>query len=116
MEPYPILLGGEKKETQEIIQVRFPYTGELYCTVCQATNNDLKTAVTRAVAGFGKTKHLSTHARAEILSNLADEIHRRAAELVDVMIMEGGKTRKFATTEVARAEVTVRTSAEEVKR
>jgi acyl-CoA reductase-like NAD-dependent aldehyde dehydrogenase len=30
--------------------------------------------------------------------------------------MEGGKTRKFATTEVARAGVTVRTSAEEAKR
>ncbi|MDD4138462.1 MAG: aldehyde dehydrogenase family protein, partial [Methanoregula sp.] len=116
MEPYPILLGGEKKQTQETIQVRFPFNGELYCQVSQATGNDLKAAVTCAVAGFGKTKRLSTHARAEILWNLADEIHRRSAELIDVMIMEGGKTRKFATTEVARAGVTVRTSAEEAKR
>ncbi|MCK9632745.1 MAG: aldehyde dehydrogenase family protein [Methanoregula sp.] len=116
MEPYPILLGGEKKKTQETISVRFPYTGELYCQVCQATNNDLKAAVTSAVAGFEKTKKLPAHARAEILENLADEIHRRSAELVDVMIMEGGKTRKFATAEVARAGITVRTSAEEAKR
>ena len=116
MEPYPILLGGEKKQTMEHIQVRFPYTGELYAQVCQASGNDLKAAVTSAVAGFGKTKRLPTHVRAEILHNLADEIHRRSPELIDVMIMEGGKTRKFATTEVARAEVTVRTSAEETKR
>ena len=116
MEPYPILLGGKKKMTSETIQVRFPYTGELYCTVCQATPNDLKAAVTCAVAGFEKTKKLPTHARAEILMNLADEIHNRSAELIDVMIMEGGKTRKFATAEVARAEVTVRTSGEETKR
>lgn len=116
MEPYPILLGGEKKTTSETIQVRFPYTGELYCTVCQATPGDLKAAVTCAVAGFGKTKRLPTHARVEILANLADEIHRRSPELIDVMIMEGGKTKKFATAEVARAEVTVRTSAEETKR
>lgn len=116
MEPYPILLGGEKKQTMEHIQVRFPYTGELYAQVCQASGNDLKAAVTSAVAGFGKTKRLPTHVRAEILHNLADEIHRRFPELIDVMIMEGGKTRKFATTEVARAEVTVRTSAEETKR
>ncbi|MDD1690945.1 MAG: aldehyde dehydrogenase family protein [Methanoregula sp.] len=116
MEPYPILLGGEMKQTRETIQVRFPYTGELYCQVCQATNNDLKAAVTSAVAGFEKTKKLPAHARAEILENLADEIHRRSAELVDVMIMEGGKTRKFATAEVARAGITVRTSAEEAKR
>jgi len=116
MEPYPILLGGEKKQTPEHIQVRFPYTGELYAQVCQASGNDLKAAVTNAVAGFGKTKRLPTHTRAEILQNLADEIHRRSPELIDVMIMEGGKTRKFATTEVARAEVTVRSSAEETKR
>jgi acyl-CoA reductase-like NAD-dependent aldehyde dehydrogenase len=115
-ETYPILLGGKKKQTNESIQVRFPYTGELYCTVSQATNNDLKAAVTSAVAGFEKTRVLPCHARAEILHNLADEIHRRAEELIDVMIMEGGKTRKFATTEVARAEITVRTSAEEAKR
>ncbi len=116
METYPILLGGKKKQTAEIIRVRFPYTGELYAQVCQAGNNDLKLAVTSAVAGFEKTKKLSSHARAEILGNLADGIHRRSAELIDVMIMEGGKTRKFATTEVARAEATVRTSAEEAKR
>jgi len=116
MESYPILLGGEKKQTAETIQVRFPYTGERYCQVCQAGTSDLKAAVTSAVAGFGKTKRLSSHARAEILCNLADEIHRRSADFIDVMIMEGGKTRKFATTEVARAEVTVRTSAEEAKR
>ena len=115
-ETYPFLLGGEKKETKETIPVRFPYTGELYCTVSQATNNDLKAAVTKAVSGFEKTRRLPSHARAGILENLADTIHRRAAELIDVMVMEGGKTRKFATTEVARAEVTVRTSAEEAKR
>ncbi|AGB01467.1 aldehyde dehydrogenase family protein [Methanoregula formicica] len=115
-ETYPLLLGGEKKKTKETIPVRFPYTGELYCTVSQATNNDLKAAVTKAVSGFEKTRRLPSHARAGILENLADTIHRRAAELIDVMVMEGGKTRKFATTEVARAEVTVRTSAEEAKR
>jgi len=116
MDTYPILLGGEKKTTTETIPVRFPYTGELYCTVCQATSNDLKAAVTCAVAGFEKTKRLPAHARAEILHNLADGIHRRSAELIDVLIMEGGKTRKFATSEVARAETTVRTSAEEAVR
>ena len=116
MEPYPILLGGEKKQTAESIQVLFPYTGELYCEVCQAGAGDLKAAVTSAAAGFEQTKRLPAHARAEILCNLADEIHRRSAELIDVMVMEGGKTRKFASGEVARAEVTVRTSAEETKR
>lgn len=116
MEPYPILLGGQKKTTAEISHVLFPYTGELYADVCQASTNDLKAAVTAACRGFEQTKQLSSHERAEILFRLADEIDTRAAELAEIMVMEGGKTRKFATSEVSRAALTVRISAEETKR
>ena len=116
METYPIILGGVKKQTEEIVSVRFPYTGEVYAQVCQAGTSDLKAVVTEAVKGFEITKKLSSGARARILTKLADEIHRRADELAEVMVMEGGKTRKFAVSEVARAEVTVRTSSEESKR
>jgi len=116
MEPYPILLGGEKKLTGEIAHVQFPYTGELYADVCQASANDLKTAVTAACAGFAKTRALSSFERSRILFRLADEIGRRSDDLAEVLVMEGGKTRKFAISEVARAETTVRTAAEEAKR
>jgi len=103
MKPYPILVGGSWKETPEIAKVRFPYTGDVYAEVCQAGNTELKEAVDAACRGFLLTKRLSSHARSSILGRLADEIHTRAAELVDVMVMEGGKTKKFATAEVARA-------------
>ncbi|MDO9324304.1 MAG: aldehyde dehydrogenase family protein [Methanoregula sp.] len=116
METYPLILGGVKKQTEEIVSVRFPFTGEVYAQVCQASPLDLKAAVTEAVKGFETTKKISSGARARILSRLADEIHGRADELAEVLVMEGGKTRKFAVNEVARAEVTVRTSAEEAKR
>jgi acyl-CoA reductase-like NAD-dependent aldehyde dehydrogenase len=116
MEPYPILLGGVKKQTGEIAPVRFPYTGEVYAQVCQASANDLKAAVTAACTGFGKTRVQSSHERAQILFRLAEEIHRRSEELAEVLVMEGGKTRKFATSEVSRAETTVRTAGEEAKR
>jgi acyl-CoA reductase-like NAD-dependent aldehyde dehydrogenase len=116
METYPIILGGKKKETAEIADVRFPYTGEIYARVCQASQADLNEAVTAAVKGFEKTRLLSSGRRFGILSRLADEIHDRSDELVDVLVMEGGKTKKFATTEVSRAVVTVLTSAEEAKR
>ena len=116
MEPYPILLGVVKKQTGEIAPVRFPYTGEVYAQVCQASTNDLKAAVTVACAGFEKTRVLSSYERSRILFRLADEIHRRSAELAEVLVMEGGKTRKFAASEVSRAEATVWISAEEAKR
>ena len=35
---------------------------------------------------------------------------------IEIMVMEGGKTRKFASAEVSRAELTVRISAVEAKR
>jgi len=116
MDAYPIIVGGVKKQTDEIANVCFPYTGELYAKVCQASQSDLNEAVAAAVRGFEKTRALSSGARSRILTCLADEIHRRSDELVDVMVMEGGKTKKFATNEVSRAELTVRTSAEEAKR
>ena len=116
VETYPLLIGGVKTPTKEILKVRFPYTGEVCAEVCQAGNAELKSAVTAACRGFEKTRALSSHARAQILFRIADEIHRRADELADVLVMEGGKTRKFAASEVARAEMTVRLSAEEVKR
>jgi len=116
MEPYPIILGGVKKQTGEIVNVRFPYNGEVYAKVCQASPNDLKEAVAAAVRGFAQIRRLSSGSRSLILSRLATEIHARSDELVDVMVMEGGKTRKFAVNEVTRAEATVRTASEEAKR
>jgi acyl-CoA reductase-like NAD-dependent aldehyde dehydrogenase len=116
MDPYPILLGGVKKQTGETAPVRFPYTGEIYAQVCQASANDLKAAVTSACTGFEKTRALSSHERSQILFRLADEIQKRQEELIEILVMEGGKTRKFATTEAARAVITVRTAAEEAKR
>jgi len=116
MDAYPIILGGVKKQTDEIVNVRFPYTGEIYAKVCQASLSDLKQAVSAAVRGFEKTRTLSSGVRSHILIRLANEIHQRSDDLADVMVMEGGKTKKFATNEVSRAEITVRTSAEEAKR
>lgn len=115
-QPYPIIVGGKKRETQEIARIRFPYTGEPCANVCLAGNLEIRDAVTSACRGFEQTRILPAHARSRILDNLACRIHARAEELADVLVMEGGKTRKFAQTEVARAEVTVRTAAEEAKR
>ena len=116
MKPYPILVGGVARETEEVAEVRFPYTGEVYACVCQAGETELEESVAAASRGFLQTRRLPSHARSRILENLAVEIHARAGELTDVLVMEGGKTRKFAANEVARAETTVRTAAEEAKR
>ena len=116
METYPVIIGGKTRETEETSDVRFPYTGEVYARVCHARASDLEDAMTSAVAGFEQMRRLSSYERSKILDRLADEIKRRADELVNAMVMEGGKTKKFAMAEVARAEMTVRISAEEARR
>jgi len=116
MDTYPVLIGGKTRETDEIADVRFPFTGEVYARVCQARASDLEDALAAAVTGFEMMRRLSSSERSKILDRLAGEIHRRADDLVHAMVMEGGKTKKFATAEVARAEMTVRTSAEEARR
>lgn len=116
METYPLIIGGERIETSETITVRFPYTGEVYAQVCSAGAGELDRAVAAACRGFDATRRLSSGKRAAILFRLADLIRDRSTELAEVLVMEGGKTRKFAAAEVARAELTVRTTAEEAKR
>jgi acyl-CoA reductase-like NAD-dependent aldehyde dehydrogenase len=116
METYPVLIGGKTRETEEIADVRFPYTGEVYARVCQAGASDIEDALAAAVIGFESMRRLSSSERSDILDRLAAGIRRRADDLVNAMVMEGGKTKKFATAEVARAEMTVRTSAEEARR
>ena len=116
METYPVLIGGKTRETGETTDVRFPYTGEVYARVYLAGASDLEDAIAASVTGFEQMRKLSSSERFKILDRLAGEIRRRADELVHAMVMEGGKTKKFATAEVARAETTVRTAAEESRR
>jgi acyl-CoA reductase-like NAD-dependent aldehyde dehydrogenase len=116
METFPVIIGGKKRETEETADVRFPYTGEVYARVHQAGVNDIEDAIAAAVTGFETMKRLASSERSKILDRLADEIRHRSDELVQTMVMEGGKTKKFATAEVARAEMTVRISSEEARR
>ena len=51
VETYPLLIGGVKTPTKEILKVRFPYTGEVYAEVCQAGNAELKSGSYCSVRG-----------------------------------------------------------------
>jgi acyl-CoA reductase-like NAD-dependent aldehyde dehydrogenase len=113
---YQFLIGGGWRESGELADVRFPYTGEVVARVHLAGEKDLNDAAEAAVRAFRITRKLPVHARSRMLLRLADGIRARADELADVLVIEAGKTRKFAAAEVARAEETVRISAEEAKR
>ncbi len=115
-DPKPFLIGGEWRTSERVLDVRFPYNGEMAGRVCQAQDRDLEDAVVAAEKGFEITRKLPSHARSKILYNLLDQMEKRTGELIQAMVMEGGKTFNVAAGETARAKETVRVAAEEAKR
>lgn len=110
------LVGGQWRTCAEVAEVRFPYNDEWVAEVCQASDGDLEDAILAAQHGFEATRKLPSHVRSKILLALLAQMERRSDELIETLILEGGKTRSVAAAEVARAKETVRISAEEAKR
>ncbi|MCD4685225.1 MAG: aldehyde dehydrogenase family protein [Anaerolineae bacterium] len=115
-DPRPNLVGGEWRTSDKIIDVRFPYNNEVVGQICQASEQDMEDAIAAAVRGFEITRKLPSHARSTILYNLLDQMEQRTDELIEALVIEGGKTRNVAAGETGRAKETVRVAAEEAKR
>lgn len=114
--PQKFLVGGEWRTSDEVLDVKFPYTGEVTDQVYMAQESDLEDAMAAAVRGFEVTRKLPSHKRSEILENLGRLMRERFDDLVNSMIMEGGKNYKTAFGEATRALQTIKVSAEEARR
>lgn len=110
------LIGGDWRRSNEILDVRFPYTGETVDRVCLAGSEDIEDALHSAESGFSLTRRLPAHCLSEILYALADLIRERSGELIGTIALEAGKTRLLAENEVLRARETIQVSAEEARR
>ena len=116
MEPGKILIGGEWRETASVADVRFPYNQEVIAQVYQAGDAEIEEALAAAVRGFEITRRLPAHERSNILYRLLDQMQARQEELINALVLEGGKTQNVARGEAERACETVRVAAEEAKR
>lgn len=110
------LIGGEWRGSADVMEVRFPYDGSLVDAVSMASAQDMQDAMDAAIAGYALTRALPSHKRSEILENMARLLRQRFDEVVDAMIMEGGKNRQTAIGETARALETLKVSGEEARR
>jgi len=113
---YGCIIGGEERFSGDILTVRFPYTGEPFARVHQATERDLEDAVAVSAGGFSRTRSLSSAERYRILATLSRMVLDESERLAETLVMEGGKTLSFARAEVRRAAETLRVSAEEALR
>lgn len=113
---YRYLINGQWRRSQTVDPVIFPYSGETVAEVYQTPINELDEAIGVAARGFQLTRKLPTHKRYDILMNFARIMQERADSLIDAMVLEGGKPKKVARGEHARAIQTITAAAEEAKR
>ena len=114
--PKKNLIGGEWRGSDDVMEVRFPYDGSLVDAVSMASAADMDDAMAAAAKGFEVTRKLPSHKRSQILQNMVRLLRERFDEVVDAMIMEGGKNRKTAVGETSRALETLKVSSEEARR
>jgi acyl-CoA reductase-like NAD-dependent aldehyde dehydrogenase len=114
--PEKILVGGEWRETNDVLKVHFPYDNALVGEVYMASQQDMEDAIVRAQKGFEISRKLPSYKRAEIIETLVQLMQKHFEEFVALMVLEGGKNRKTAVAEMSRALQTMKVSAEEAKR
>ncbi len=110
------LIGGEWRGSGDVLEVRFPYDDSVVDAVSMASAQDMQDAMAAAAAGFEETRALPSYRRSEILEKFRQLLRERFDEVVEAMILEGGKNRKTAVGETARALETLKVSAEEARR
>jgi len=114
--PDKIVVGGEWRETDHVLDVTLPYDSTVVGSVYLASQQDMDAAVTAAQVGFNQTRQLLTHERTRIFEKLHDLMYVHFDEFIQLMILEGGKTRRVAVGEMTRALQTIKISAEEARR
>ncbi len=95
-------INGEAREGKDSTEITNPYDGSSVATVSVAGRKQ----ITEAIRGCGKAfltlKHMSRFERASILEHMVDGLQDATAEMVDALIMEGGKPKMFAEQEFER--------------
>jgi len=98
------------------LEVTSPFDGRLVGVVSIAGRRHIREAIAGSRKAFQALKSMSRFQRSELLSKVADLLHDSRSELVDGMILEGGKPRMFAEQEFKRTLSTFNWAAEEAKR
>ena len=93
-------IAGEKVFTERVIEVRYPYTGEVIATVPKASIEDVRRAF--RLARQYKAK-LTRHERYKILMRAGEIIASRKNEMARLITLESGLCIKDTMYEVGRA-------------
>ncbi|HWT17774.1 MAG TPA: phosphonoacetaldehyde dehydrogenase [Variovorax sp.] len=93
-------IAGERVQRERVIEVTYPFTGEVIATVPKATLDDVRQAYATARAYKSK---LTRYERYKILMRAGEIIASRLDEISRVITLESGLSRKDSLYEVGRA-------------
>ena len=96
----PMRIAGAKVDADDVIEVRYPYTGEVIGTVPAGQAHHARDALEAAAAYKSK---LTRYERQQILFKTADLLVARRDELSDLLTLELGISKKDSLYEVGRA-------------
>jgi len=113
---FKFLVDGQWKTSNELVEIRSPYSGEVVGITYQATPDDVETAIQAASRAFEQTRQLPTYRRAEILEKIVHAINPHQEEMARLIAQEAGKPIQTARGEVSRAILTFTDALEESKR
>src|SRR5260370_1421907 len=99
---YGYFLNGNWHTNGREVVVTSPYDRSIVAVVCEATADDVETAIQSAVEAFAITRKMTSHQRASILRKIAVGIRARYEEFARTICQEAGKPIKVARIEVDR--------------
>jgi acyl-CoA reductase-like NAD-dependent aldehyde dehydrogenase len=115
-EPRPFLVHARWKQGSRTAPVVNPFNGQVIAEVAQAAESDVEEAIASTCQAAAEMGRLASHARYDILQQIAALIYRRREQFASTITAEAGKPIADAKREVSRAIQTFTIAAEEAKR
>jgi acyl-CoA reductase-like NAD-dependent aldehyde dehydrogenase len=109
-------LNGDWPTHGREVVITSPFDHSIVAVVCEATSDDVETAIQSAVEAFAVTRKMTSYQRATILRKTAEGIRHRREEFARTICHEAGKPIKVARLEVDRGIYTFEVAAEEASR
>ena len=116
MNPKLLLIGGHWRATDNVKELRAPYSGETLASVSYASRTDVEEAIAVAASATQELRVLARYEIADALRGMADYINERREEFARSISLESGKPIRAARGETDRTISTFAFAAEEARR
>jgi acyl-CoA reductase-like NAD-dependent aldehyde dehydrogenase len=110
------VVAGSRRRSEEELEVRCPYDGEVVATTWNAAPGDVEDAVAAAWGFFESGEGIPPYERVAVLNRLSELVKKNEEELAKTLALEAGKNVREARGEVGRCAFTCSSAAAEVSR